>query len=70
MFNRFFPMFKNIAAGVAEGTTWKDFAALAENLQQIIEIGDGLDSESSNEELFAFLSGGVLSDSLIGDVIE
>ena len=57
-----------------KGTGWKNFTALAADIENLIELGNDLETDprktaSSNKELFAFLSGGVLGDSLFGDLI-
>ena len=63
-FARFWEMFPK---RFAKDTSWDSFLLLAEDIENLIEVGNNLGTDSSTEELFAFLSGGVLADSLFGD---
>jgi len=65
-FARFWEMFPK---RFAKGTSWNSFVLLVEDIENLIEVGEDLNADSSEEELFAFLSGDVLADSLFGDSV-
>ena len=65
-FARFWEMFPK---RFAKGTSWDSFVLLVEDIENLIEVGEGLNAGSSEGELFDFLSGGVLADSLFGDSV-